>query len=378
MMSDRMAQRLMDEFAVNTGLTGVAVPRRYLWTDAFALCNYLGLYRRTQDERYLQFSKELIRQVHHILGRHRPGSSQQGWISGLTEAEGEQHPTRGGLRIGKKLNERLPHEVFDRHLEWERDGQYFHYLTKWMHALNRAHQEMDDPQCLEWAIELAVVAHKAFAYESLPDGSRRMYWKMSIDLSRPLVDSMGQHDPLDGLVSGCELKSEAERSGAQHEALNDLISDYKQICTQGNWATEDPLGIGGLLDSLIRLLLAGVSLTTEFQKLITHLMQEIRFSLQYFTRLNQLGSNAGQRLAFRELGLSLGLRGLELLSSRDKNFSGPLSELLGYLPLAEEIESFWSEPAHRLVSTWLDHSDINSVMLATSLDPEGYFGMRCC
>lgn len=374
-MSFRMAQQLMDEFAVNTGLTGSTAPRRYLWTDAFALCNYLGLYRRTQDELYLQFSKELIRQVHHILGRHRPDSSQQGWISGLAEEEGEKHPTLGGLRIGKKLNERLPHEFFDRHLEWDRDGQYFHYQTKWMHALSRAHQEIGDQQYLEWAIELAVVAHKAFTHQSPLDSSRRMYWKMSIDLSRPLVDSMGQHDPLDGLVSSCELKSEADRVGAQNEALNYLIPDYNQICTQGNWATEAPLGIGGLLDSLIRLLQADVSHKTEFQKLNTHLLQEIRFSLQYFTRLNQIGSNAEQRLAFRELGLSLGLRGLELFSSRNQSFSGPVSELLEYLHLAEEIESFWSEPQHRLVSTWIDHGDINSVMLATSLEPGGYFGM---
>lgn len=375
MMSFRMAQQLMDEFAVNTGLTGVTAPRRYLWTDAFALCNYLGLYRRTQDDLYLQFAKELIRQVHHILGRHRPDSSGQGWISGLTEEEGEQHPTLGGLRIGKKLNERLPHEVFDRQLEWDRDGQYFHYLTKWMHALNRAHQEMDDPQYLEWAIELAVITHKAFTYQSSRDSSRRMYWKMSIDLSRPLVDSMGQHDPLDGFVSSCELKADADQIGEQNEALNYIIPDYQQMCTQGNWATEDPLGIGGLLDALIRLLQAGVSHKPEFQKLINHLVKEIRISLQYFTRLNQLRSNAEQRLAFRELGLSLGLRGLELLSSRDKSFSGPISELLGYLPLAEEIETFWSEPQHRLVITWIDHGDINSVMLATSLDPGGYFGI---
>lgn len=374
-MSFRMAQQLMDEFALNTGLTGGTAPRRYLWTDAFSLCNYLGLYRLTQDELYLQFSKELIQQVHHILGRHRPDSSQQGWISGLAEDEGEKHPTLGGLRIGKKLNERLPHELFDRQLEWDRDGQYFHYLTKWMHALCRAYQEMGDLQYLEWAIELAVVAHKAFTYESPHDSSRRLYWKMSIDLSRPLVDSMGQHDPLDGFVSSCELKADADQVGKQNETLNYIIPDYTQICNERNWATEDPLGIGGLLESLIRLLQAGVSHKPGLQNLIIHLLNEIRFSLQNFTRLNQLGSNAEQRLAFRELGLSLGLRGLELMSSRDKNISSHISELMAYLPLAEQIESFWSEPQHRRVRTWIDHGDINSVMLATSLEPGGYFGI---
>lgn len=34
-MSVVLAQRLMDEFAVSTGVTGQSPPRRYLWIDAF-------------------------------------------------------------------------------------------------------------------------------------------------------------------------------------------------------------------------------------------------------------------------------------------------------------------------------------------------------
>jgi hypothetical protein len=36
---------------------------------------------------------------------------------------------------------------------------------------------------------------------------------MSIDLSRPLVDSRGQHDPLDGLVTCLELRHVAKVVG---------------------------------------------------------------------------------------------------------------------------------------------------------------------
>jgi hypothetical protein len=43
-----------------------------------------------------------------------------------------------------------------------------------------------------------------------------------------------------------------------------------------------------------------------------------------------------------------------------------------YRPLAEYIEAFWSDPTHRLSKTWIDHHDINMVMLATSLAPGGY------
>ena len=97
--------------------------------------------------------------MHHTLGKHRKDDTRSGWISGLDEGEGELHPTKGGLRIGKKLNERKPDERFDERLEWDQDGQYYHYLTKWMHALNRVSQVSGNPSYLRWAIELAQAVH---------------------------------------------------------------------------------------------------------------------------------------------------------------------------------------------------------------------------
>ncbi len=47
----------------------------------------------------------------------RPDDSRRGWISGLGEAEGERHPTLGGLRIGKELPERRAGEPFDERLD---------------------------------------------------------------------------------------------------------------------------------------------------------------------------------------------------------------------------------------------------------------------
>ncbi|MBD3790290.1 MAG: hypothetical protein IE885_08030 [Campylobacterales bacterium] len=43
----------MEKFARRTciGETG-CTPTRYLWTDAFAVCNYLGLFHQTGDEKY--------------------------------------------------------------------------------------------------------------------------------------------------------------------------------------------------------------------------------------------------------------------------------------------------------------------------------------
>ena len=47
-----------------------------------------------------------------------------------------------------------------------------------------------------------------------------MYWKLSIDLSRPLVASMGQHDPLDGLVT-CAAAGGDRAAGAPQLARRD-------------------------------------------------------------------------------------------------------------------------------------------------------------
>jgi len=124
------ATLLMRQFAERTGLTSDRPTRRYLWTDAFAVCNFLGLARLTGERSYADLALRLVDQVHHVLGRYRADDTRAGWISGLGEREGEAHPTRGGLRIGKALPERGPGEPFDQGLEWDRDGQYFHYLTK--------------------------------------------------------------------------------------------------------------------------------------------------------------------------------------------------------------------------------------------------------
>ncbi len=45
-----MVREIMLEFAERTGLSPAgSSPERYLWTDAFAVCNFLGLYRQTGD-----------------------------------------------------------------------------------------------------------------------------------------------------------------------------------------------------------------------------------------------------------------------------------------------------------------------------------------
>ena len=370
----------MMAFADRTGLVSRRPQRRYLWTDAFAVCNFLGLSRESGEGRYEQLARALVDVVHRTLGRHRQDDPRRGWLSGLGELEGAKHPTRGGLRIGKELPERGPHEPFDPRLEWERDGQYFHYLTKWMLALDLLARTTHEARFNLWARELARAAREAFTYETAGSSAGRMYWKLSIDLTRPLVASMGLHDPLDGFVTCLQLQATADElpSEVGGPDLGEDITVFAAMARDGDWTTADPLGLGGLLVDAYRI--AQLRHRSEIARgeiandaLLERLLAAAREGMDGYERGAELERPAGTRLAFRELGLAIGLHAVERLwaeieQPRVRSWVEPLFR---HAPMLGRIEAFWLEPAHRAVETWSEHRDINEVMLATSLAPEG-------
>ena len=372
------AASLMTAFAERTGLSSDRLPRRYLWTDAFAVCNFLELARRTGEARWTELAFRTIDRVHAVLGRHRPDDPRKGWLSGLAEREGAEHPTRGGLRIGKPLPERKPGEPFDEDLEWELDGQYFHYLTKWMRALLQASGATLEPRFRSWARELAEAAHAAFVRG--PPGARRMVWKMSCDLSRPLVPSTGQHDPLEGFLACLELLDSSPQA-----ALERALAEYATLLQGTALSTDDPLGLGGLLadaDRLAQLMERG---RDTWAVLFESLLDAAAEGLARFPRRTDLSRPASQRLAFRELGLALGLstvpRLLERVRADPKGlFRRPgirarLESLLPKAALGPAIVSFWLVPEHQGTRLFEEHRDIDEVMLATCLVPEGFLDL---
>lgn len=343
------AIQIMLAFADRSGLTGQGPERRYLWTDAFAVCNLLGLARLTGEERYTGLALQLVERV---------------------------HPTLGGLRIGKELPERRPEEPFDEHLEWERDGQYFHYLTKWIHALDQVRRSSGSAVHGAWARELAVAAHGAFTHRA--GGRARLHWKMSIDLSRPLVPSMGQHDPLDGYVTCLQLR--APELATRIAEFRSMIVDPAEL------ATADPLGIGGLLVDALRLQQLEQQGAPVDERLAAATLAAACAGLEHWVLRGDLSRPAGERLGFRELGLAIGLRAVELMVPRlaeaASGFAGgsaarrSVEALQRHLPLGERIESFWLDRRHQASPTWIEHRDINEVMLATSRAPEGFLVLR--
>ncbi|XP_013410277.1 uncharacterized protein LOC106173635 [Lingula anatina] len=379
------AASIMLEFAANTGLYPERLPpRRYLWTDAYAVCNFLGLARRTGEMRYQQLAHQLVEQVHTYLGKHRPDDARQGWISGLSEEEGRVHPTIGGLRIGKQLPERGAGDPVDDDLEWDRDGQYYHYLTKWMHALTCMTVATNDPKYNIWAAELAKTAHAKFTYGS--GNRKRMYWKMSIDLSRPQVPSMGHHDPLDGLITYNVIQKYLPLG---QEGMPDLaaeIVDMENICKCRDWVTTDALGMGGLLTDAYRVLKLTVEGKLERGDLLTETILESSVVGMEGFGSRKLTGSAEKRLAFRELGLVIGFKAvpqmlLLLKQHPPLGFNRPkipmeIDRLQKYSDeIMNSVVYFWEDQNNRNASTWKGHLDINMVMWATSLEPEGFYSI---
>jgi hypothetical protein len=377
-----MAARLMSEFASRTGVSSPAQKERYLWTDAFAVCNFLDLFARTGDAQYRRGATELIDQVHCVLGRYREDDARSGWISGCDNETGRQHPTAGGLRIGKPLPEREPDEPLDERLEWDRDGQYFHYLTKWMHALCRAGAIIGNPEYLRWAVELGDTAFNRFARRSPSRDVVGIYWKMSSDLSRPLVPATGLHDALDGVIT----LREAQHAIA-HMAINAELPDLRPairslsvLCQHRDWTTDDPLGLGGLLFDACRL--SRLSQGQEDVRLVKELIDASRRGLARLAASGYLKRPASHRLAFRELGLAIGLRARPVIAGvlrNDEHGDHParrdIDRLVGYAGMGDDIVAFWLNEAHRAEPSWREHQNINDVMLSTALTPDTFLSV---
>lgn len=356
------AQQLMDAFSVRTGLqVGEGDPgRRYLWTDAFAVHAFLGLSHALHEEKYRQQAIHLVELVHEHLGKFHPQDSRQGRISALSDDTGRQKPTIAGLRIGKELPERRKDESYNSRLEWERDGQYFHYLSRWINALLQVHHETRDQKYLFQARDLFLATNK-FIYGSGTGLS--MYWKMDTELSKPLVPSMGAHDPLEGLLCGLSIKNGLFE---EDKKVEDLIEKFEIMCRGKTWATSDPLGIGGLLLNAVRaaqLEALGMKLPVAVKS--RKLYKE---SIESMTGLYGFGKdeNPNRRLPFRECGFSLGLQIAKAFQDILLTTSSP-EALEEFFLIAIKIEEFWMNSQHKEAGTWRDHLDINSVSLAASL-----------
>ena len=88
--------------------------------------------------------------------------------------------TAGGLRWQASQRGGAD-EAIDEQLEWDRDGQYFHYLTKWMHALCQAAFVTSSHEYSRWAGELAQTIVSDLLSAGPHPEAIGVYWKMNTD-----------------------------------------------------------------------------------------------------------------------------------------------------------------------------------------------------
>jgi hypothetical protein len=187
-----------------------------------------------------------------------------------------------------------------------------------------------------------------------------------------------EHDPLDGFVTYIELQAAAKGLGESTPFdLKPEIVDMAKICRGIHLATDDPLGIGGLLFDASRISQLMIKGYLKNQGLLERIVDSALLGLASFVESGSMENPAEYRLAFRELGLSIGLTAVEnLLKGIEENpepfrrsiyLHQRVEDLIGYVPLGKTIEGFWMDDKNRKARTWIDHREINMVMLATSL-----------
>lgn len=310
--------------------------RRYLWTDAFGVCNFITLFKESGgNPLFLDMADALISDVHDTLGRHRD------WRNRLDSAT-QDHPLRGGLRIGKQSEED----------EEDGDGQYFHYLTKWMFALNRMSIARGNEYYNDHAIELAKAVHGRFVYDKRKERPR-MYWKMNINLTKPLVRSEGNLDPFDGYMTYRVLAHHCTQSP---NVLEEEIDDMRRMVEAKFklYTSRDPLDLGEALwichwfvDEESRESLGKEDWAVRVSKVSLQALERL-YAAGYFTQPSEY------RLAFREFGTTLGVQ------------VNKLARLDAWMPRVKEIHAHWSDKLFRR------DKDITPVMYCSSLIPGSF------
>ena len=253
---------------------------RYLWTDAFAVVNFITLFRETSSPKYLTLAKRLVTTVHDVLGRTRDGSAR---LPGATDAE----PLRGGLRIGKPSATGA-----------DGDGQYHHYLTLWMFALNRISLAAEAPVYNALAVQLAQAIHPHFVLRRA-SGEKHMVWKISTDMQHVLVSSQGHLDAATGYVV-CKLLQRGA-AAPERDVLAAEVADYEHLMHQGSLSPSgDSLDLG--MGLWISQFAADERWAADLRE---EGLQLARVKLGEDSELMRKG--AAHRLAFREFGACLGV-----------------------------------------------------------------------
>jgi len=255
---------------------------RYLWTDAFGVLNFITLAEELDSSKYLTCAMALVTSVHDTLGRTRDQSRR---LDHATDKE----PLRGGLRIGKSKEEGD-----------DGDGQYHHYLTMWMFALNRLSVATGDPRYNDLALQLAQAIHPRFFVHGVE--ATRMVYKISVDMETVLNPREGSLDAILGLGVFRLLQATAVTQGRPSGLLKDEIMGYEEILRRDGQVRPSSdlldLGIGLWATNLF----PGEEWAQAYREASLVMAEK-----QLDPQSSPLQRDTSHRLAFREFGACLGV-----------------------------------------------------------------------
>mgnify|MGYP000272676830 CR=1 FL=1 len=323
------------------GLCHDGLQRRYLWTDAFGVLAYLSLADQLEQqqtpekaETYRAAAHRLIHVVHDCLGQPRSDTDKTMQMTkDMASPNGNV-----GLRIGKAHHR----QVTDAGMSY--DGQYWHYIDKWLLALSRAGRVEDGCR----------IGKSVFPYffDAGPngDGSQGgIRWKLSVDATPPpsLQRAYASDDTLVALIvfSILERQRQNKDSSTVIPSLAPEIAMLeKSLEFYKPRVTDDPLGWG--LEALYDQFLQGHPRRQALHSLHQRALHPSHFSLPF--RL--YGAMIGARIAGKEVA--------------------PTSMVNDLIVQSLEYQ------AGAIQRGYEEHSTINRVMLATVLLCPGQLGKQ--
>ena len=214
------------------GLCADGHQRRYLWTDAFGVLAYTSIAQDysqknnpQQAQLHQQAAQRLIQVVHECLGT--PRSPQD-----IMRVDPDSPFGFVGLRIGKVETRK----VTDYGMQF--DGQYWHYIDKWLLALARAGRADDGIR----------IAKSVFPYfmDAGPLGTGfggGIRWKLSVDATPPpaLQRAHASDDTLMALIVFSLLQQYSSSGASLEQEIQMLRNSLQHYRLR---VTDDPLGWG--------------------------------------------------------------------------------------------------------------------------------------
>ncbi len=120
----------------------------------------------------------------------------------------------------------------------------------------------------------------------------------------------------------------------------------------------------------------------QLTNMISTLLGSAKEGMDACSLTDTLSHPAKYRLAFRELGLAIGLQTIDkmmlMIKLHPESFPGQqllisqLADFSPHLPLMKKMKIFLLTATNQQNNTWTEHIDINRVMLATILGPDTY------